>query len=235
VVATDPEEFLGRDHADAHGDSPALLVKLLHAGEHLPVHCHPDRDFARRHLGCPRGKTEAWIVAGTEGPDPVVHLGFREPMDPRRLAKLVAGQRVEPLLASLKVVPVAAGDTVLVPAGLPHTIGQGVLLAELQEPTDLSVLLEWEGFAVDGPTQGHLGLGFELALGRHGYRGRLSRCGRERPGGLIPAESAGRPGPGRTPCSRWDRPWRQECRTCGRRPPRVHGGLAVAEGAVPEP
>jgi mannose-6-phosphate isomerase len=165
AIEADPEGFLGRDHADAYGASPALLVKLLHAGERLPVHCHPDRDFARRHLGCRWGKTEAWVIAGTEVPEPVVHLGFREAMDAGRLAELVAGQRVEPLLAGLTTVPVAAGDTVLVPAGLPHAIGQGVLLVELQEPTDLSVLLEWEGFAVDGRAQGHLGLGFELALG----------------------------------------------------------------------
>jgi mannose-6-phosphate isomerase len=165
AIEADPEGLLGPDHADAYGASPALLVKLLHAGERLPVHCHPDRDFARRHLGCPWGKTEAWVIAGTEDPEPVVHLGFREAMDAGRLAELVATQRVEPLLASLNTVPVAVGDTVLVPAGLPHAIGQGVLLVELQEPTDLSVLLEWEGFAIDGRAQGHLGLGFELALG----------------------------------------------------------------------
>jgi mannose-6-phosphate isomerase len=54
---------------------------------------------------------------------------------------------------------------VLVPAGMPHAIGQGVLLVELQEPTDFSVLLEWEGFAIDGRADGHLGLGFDVALG----------------------------------------------------------------------
>ena len=165
AIRSDPEGFLGRSHAEAYGDDPALLVKLLHAGERLPVHCHPDRDFARRHLGCRWGKTEAWVIAGTEVPEPVVHLGFRETMGAGRLAELVAGQRVEPLLASINAVPVAVGGTVLVPAGLPHAIGQGVLLVELQEPTDLSVLLEWEGFAIDGRAQGHLGLGFELALG----------------------------------------------------------------------
>jgi mannose-6-phosphate isomerase len=165
AIAADPEGFLGRRHAEVYGDSPALLVKLLHAGERLPVHCHPDRDFARRHLGCPWGKTEAWVIAGTDGPEAVVHLGFREPMGPGRLAELVDGQRVEPLLASLNAVPVAGGDTVLVPAGLPHAIGRGVLLVELQEPTDFSVLLEWEGFAIDGRRDGHIGLGFQLALG----------------------------------------------------------------------
>jgi mannose-6-phosphate isomerase len=199
AVAADPEGFLGREHAAAYGDSPALLVKLLHAGERLPVHCHPDRGFARRHLDCPWGKTEAWVIAGTEGPEAVVHLGFREAMDQGRLAGLVDGQRVEALLASLNAVPVAVGDTVLVPAGLPHAIGQGVLLVELQEPTDFSVLLEWEGFAVDGRRDGHLGLGFELALGcvdRSGWsRERLAglRGGRgpDRPGveRLFPAEA----------------------------------------------
>jgi len=199
AVAADPEGFLGREHAEAYGDSPALLVKLLHAGERLPVHCHPDREFARRHLDCPWGKTEAWVIAGTEGPEAVVHLGFREAMDPGRLAGLVAGQRVEPLLAGLNAVPVAVGDTVLVPAGLPHAIGQGVLLVELQEPTDLSVLLGWEGFAIDGRRHGHLGLGFELALGcvdRSAWsQDRLARLrggrGPDRPGveRLFPAEA----------------------------------------------
>ena len=199
AIGSDPDGFLGRRHAEAYGDDPALLVKLLHAGERLPVHCHPDRGFARRHLGCPWGKTEAWVILGGDGPDPVVHLGFREDMDPARLAGLVEAQRVEALLAALNAVPVAAGDTVLVPAGMPHAIGQGVLLVELQEPTDFSVLLEWEGFAIDGRAEGHLGLGFDLALGcvdRAGWSpARLERLrrgrGPVRPGAerLFPAEA----------------------------------------------
>jgi mannose-6-phosphate isomerase len=199
AVSADPEGFLGRRHAEAYGDDPALLVKLLHAGERLPVHCHPDRGFARRHLGCPWGKTEAWVVVGVDGPDPLVHLGFGEDMDPARLAGLVQAQRVDELLGGLNAVPVAAGDTVLVPAGMPHAIGQGVLLVELQEPTDFSVLLEWEGFAIDGRADGHLGLGFDLALGavdRGGWSpARLDRLrsgrGPVRPGAerLFPAEA----------------------------------------------
>jgi mannose-6-phosphate isomerase len=190
AVQADPEGFLGPRHAERYGDNPALLVKLLHAGERLPVHCHPDRDFARRHLDCPWGKTEAWVITATQVPEPVVHLGFREAIDPRRLDELVEGQQTETLLASLNTLPVAPGDAVLVPAGVPHAIGEGVLLVELQEPTDFSVLLEWEGFAVDGRRDGHLGLGFELALGcvdRSGWGpAELERLrGRERPGDRI--------------------------------------------------
>jgi mannose-6-phosphate isomerase len=88
---------------------------------------------------------------------------------------------------------------VLVPAGVPHAIGEGVLLVELQEPTDFSVLLEWAGFAVDGRQQGHLGLGFDVALrcvDRSGWGvGELDRLrrgrGPVRPGveRLLPAEA----------------------------------------------
>ncbi|MEY3650462.1 MAG: hypothetical protein RL370_1165, partial [Actinomycetota bacterium] len=56
---------------------------------------------------------------------------------------------------------VSVGDAILVPAGVAHAIDAGIFLLELQEPTDLSALLEWEGFAVDGIKDGHLGLGFE--------------------------------------------------------------------------
>ena len=52
----------------------------------------------------------------------------------------------------------------LCPAGVPHAIGSGVFLVEVQEPTDFSVLLEYEGFALDGPADGHLKLGYDLAL-----------------------------------------------------------------------
>ena len=52
------------------------------------------------------------------------------------------------MLAALHQVPVAAGDVLFVPAGTLHTIGAGILLVELQEPSDMSVVLEWERFGV---------------------------------------------------------------------------------------
>jgi len=52
----------------------------------------------------------------------------------------------------------------MVPAGQLHAIGAGVLVLEVQEPEDLSILLEWYGFDIDGTEAGHLGLGFDTAL-----------------------------------------------------------------------
>jgi mannose-6-phosphate isomerase len=165
AVAGDPVAFLGPEHVERHGADPALLVKLLDAGERLPVHCHPNRAFSRRHLDCPYGKTEAWIVIETRDERPTVHLGFRHDVPAETLAGWVARQETEAILGALHDVPVAPGDSVLVPAGMPHAIGAGVFVVELEEPTDLSVLLEWEDFAIDGSADGHLGLGFDVALG----------------------------------------------------------------------
>lgn len=68
------------------------------------------------------------------------------------------------MLALVNRVEVVAGDVVFVPAGVLHAIGEGVLLVELQEPEDLSILLEWRGFELDGERDGHLGVGFDRAL-----------------------------------------------------------------------
>jgi mannose-6-phosphate isomerase len=164
AVAADPEAFFGAGHARRYGADPALLVKLLDAGERLPVHCHPSRSFAQQHLGSPYGKTEAWLIVEARGPRPSVHLGFRADVEPDTLAGWVARQDRKSLLEALHELRVAPGDCIFVPAGLPHAIGEGVFLVELQEPSDLSVLLESTGFEVDGARDGHLGIGFEVAL-----------------------------------------------------------------------
>ena len=66
--------------------------------------------------------------------------------------------------ARTNVLRVKPGDTVFVPAGIPHAVGEGILIVELQEPTDLSVLMEWANLDIDGRRDGHLGLGFDRAL-----------------------------------------------------------------------
>ena len=164
AVVERPDAWLGPEHVAAFGVDTGLLVKLLDAGERLPVHVHPNRSWARNHLGCAYGKTEAWyVVAADEGA--TVHLGFRHDVPADELARAVDTQDSAGLLGAMHERTVSAGDGILVPAGLPHAIGEGVFVVEAQEPTDFSVLLEWTGFDLDGPAEGHLGLGFDTALG----------------------------------------------------------------------
>ena len=159
AVEADPEGYLGPEHLAAYGADPGLLVKLLDAAERLVVHCHPDRAFARTHLGCAHGKTEAWVVLeAREGAQ--VHLGFRREVAREELDAWVADQDVDAMLEALHHLPVGEGTAVLVPPASRMRSATGSSSSSFQEPTDFSVMLEQGGF-----TGGDLGLGFEVALG----------------------------------------------------------------------
>ena len=162
ALAADPVAWLGAEHAAWFGADPGVLVKLLDAGQRLPVHVHPDRAFARSHLASPYGKSEAWIVLDA-APEATVRLGFTRDVARDELARWVAEQDVAALVNATNELPVAAGDVLFCPAGAPHAIGTGILLVELQEPTDFSVLLEQDGFPV-ASEDALLRLPFELAL-----------------------------------------------------------------------
>jgi mannose-6-phosphate isomerase len=172
AIAEDPDSWLGGRHVARFGETPALLVKLLDPVERILVHAHPDRAFAAEHLGSQFGKTEAWIVLETRAETAEAFVGLREEVEPALFRDWIAGQDVASLLGSLNHLTLRSGDLVYVPAGVPHAIGGGMLIAELQEPTDFSLICEWQGFPVR-PEDAHLGLGWDMALqaldlGAHG-------------------------------------------------------------------
>jgi mannose-6-phosphate isomerase len=162
AIAADPEAWLGADHVARYGDDPALLTKLLDAGQRLPVHLHPGRALAARELGLRHGKTEAWIIVEAE-PGAAVWVGFADAVDESTVRDWMRAQDGAAMLAAMRELPVAAGDVIFVPAGTPHAIGEGILLVELQEPTDLSVCLEWEAFGLTDE-QARLGMKWDVAL-----------------------------------------------------------------------
>jgi mannose-6-phosphate isomerase len=151
-----------RKHPELWG-TPNLLVKLLDPVERLPVHAHPDRDFALRELGADYGKTEAWIVVDTRAPQAEVWLGLRESVSRGQYREWIDEQNTDALLESLNSLTVRTGDVIFVPAGVPHAIGAGALLVEVQEPSDLSIICEWQGFPI-APENTHLGLGWDRAI-----------------------------------------------------------------------
>ena len=74
AVVKNPVAWLGQAHVDAFGADTRLLVKLLDAGQRLPVHAHPHVSFASEHLGRAHGKAEAWYILSRG----FVYLGLRE-------------------------------------------------------------------------------------------------------------------------------------------------------------
>lgn len=163
LVVADPAGWVGQDHAlRADAGDTGLLVKLLDAGQRLPVHVHPDRSFARSHLACPYGKTEAWVVLDAE-PGAVVHLGWSVDVDPAELAERRDVQDGAWMLERMNRIEVRRGDGIVVPAGQVHALGEGVFVLEAQEPTDWSILLEWS-VTTETRDGSHLGLGFDAVM-----------------------------------------------------------------------
>jgi mannose-6-phosphate isomerase len=176
AVAADPEAWLGPELARELGE-PGLLVKLLDAGERLPVHCHPTREVARAKLDSRFGKNEGWIVLAAE-PGAPIWLGFSRPVGDDELRRWIEAQDAEAMLEAMNRIEVARREVYYVPAGLPHSIGPGVTIVELQEPTSFSILAEYRRFGLDDE-QATLGLGWDAAracFDRGGYdSGRLTR------------------------------------------------------------
>lgn len=167
LIAANRWNWMGVNTAPHGPGDNGLLVKLLDAGQRLPVHVHPDRSFAAAHLGCPYGKTEAWYVLATDAlsgdAGPSVWLGWTDDIDPDELGRRVDAQDGAWMLARMHRVAVRPGDGILVPGGTAHAIGAGVFVAEVQEPTDQSILLEWS-ITTSSREESHLGLGFSTAL-----------------------------------------------------------------------
>src|ERR687887_1062582 len=176
AVAQEPEAWLGPAHVERFGVTTGLLVKLLDPAERILVHTHPDRAFAASHLGSEFGKTEAWIVLATREGAGEAFVGLREAVEPAEYREWIERQDVERLLGSLNHVPLRAGDVVYVPAGVPHAIGGGVLIAELQEPTDFSIICEWKGYPIP-PEAADLGIGWDAALAAPDLRARARVLG----------------------------------------------------------
>jgi len=127
-----------------HSDSPELgiLCKFLDSAIRLPLQCHPDRAFARKYCGSEYGKTESWFILGTReinGEKPYILLGFKPGIDRAAFREAVLKQDIAQLVAMFHKIEVKAGDAFFIPGRLPHAIGSGVLMLEVQEPTDLVV------------------------------------------------------------------------------------------------
>lgn len=138
LLAADPRRALGRMSYN-NKEGVGVLCKFLDSAVRLPIQCHPDRAFASEHYNSEHGKAESWIVLDTreiDGEQPYLLLGFKPDVNPSAFKKAVRNQDVSVMVNSLHRIPVAPGDIYFIPGRVPHAIGAGVFLLEVQEPTD---------------------------------------------------------------------------------------------------
>ncbi len=116
-----------------------LLVKFLDAQDVLSVQVHPDPETCRR-MGKGDPKTECWYIIQAE-PGAVIYKGLKKGVTRERFAKAIQNGTTADLLAA---VPVQSGQCHFIPAGTVHSLGAGLLIAEVQTPSDTTYrVFDW--------------------------------------------------------------------------------------------
>jgi len=133
VVTEHPEAILGRAvNAKYQGQLP-LLVKFIDAQRDLSIQVHPNDEMAQREHG-KMGKSEMWYVIKAT-PDAHLYAGFKQHIDAEEYRRRIADGTITEVLADH---PVKAGDVFYLPAGRVHAICGGILLAEVQQSSDVT-------------------------------------------------------------------------------------------------
>ena len=123
-----------------------LLIKLLDANQWLSVQVHPDDRYALEHEG-ELGKTEMWVVLHAR-PGAELIYGLKAGVTPEAFRRAVAEDRVAELLHRVQVRP---GDVIFVPPGTVHSLGPGIIVAEIQQNSDVTYrIYDWGRVGPDG-------------------------------------------------------------------------------------
>lgn len=132
-------ELVGEKNYEKYGLGFPLLIKFIDAQDNLSVQVHPNDELAQRKYG-QSGKTEMWHVIASE-PGSGLYVGFNKTVSKAQFEEAIANGTVEEVL---QFYPVQPGDTFMIPAGTVHAIGKGVLLAEIQQPSDITFrVFDW--------------------------------------------------------------------------------------------
>lgn len=129
AVLREHPEYLG----ERVGEELPILIKFIDAEKNLSVQVHPDDDYARKYEN-QRGKAEMWYVLDAKPGAKLVH-GFSHPVTKELLREAVKSGNLSKHLQKVRVSP---GDVFFIPPGTVHAIGEGLLIAEIQENSDVT-------------------------------------------------------------------------------------------------
>ena len=134
-VLKEHTEYLGT-HPKVNGELP-ILIKLIDAGRDLSVQVHPDDIYAKNYENGQLGKTEMWYVLDADKNAKLIY-GLRHDVDINTLRKSIENNTIEKYLQKISV---KKNDVFYIDAGVIHAIGAGILVAEIQENSNLTYRL----------------------------------------------------------------------------------------------
>ena len=158
VIAMNPEGILGEQVARKYDNKLPLLVKFIDAKKDLSIQVHPNDEMAKR-VHNKSGETEMWYVIDAE-PGSCLYAGFKEHISPYEYRKRIEDGSIEEVLARHEV---KTGDVFFIPAGRVHAICGGILLAEVQQSSDVTYrIFDYNRPGMDGkPRELHTELAAE--------------------------------------------------------------------------
>tara|TARA_B100000989_G_scaffold298308_1_gene287006 strand:- start:142 stop:1116 length:975 start_codon:yes stop_codon:yes gene_type:complete len=125
--------LVGKAVYEEHGTTFPLLIKFIDAQQDLSIQVHPNDELAKYRHNC-LGKTEMWYVIDAE-PDANIIVGFSESLNVIQFLDIVKNNRLMSVLNKERVKP---HDVFFIPAGRVHTIGKGLIIAEIQQTSDVT-------------------------------------------------------------------------------------------------
>lgn len=145
LIQQAPEQMLGEKHAAEYGANQGVLAKIIDSAERLSIQVHPDHDFSERWFHSRYGKTECWYIMDAHNignTEPYLLMGFRPGVTREQWEEYFNKQDIEGMIGCLQKIKPKAGEVWLVRGGVPHAIGPGCCLVEIQEPTDYTLRSE---------------------------------------------------------------------------------------------
>lgn len=127
------EAFVGKQNYEVFGDQFPLLIKFIDASKDLSVQVHPNDTLAqKRHKS--NGKTEMWYIMQADKNARLI-LGFDKKINENKYRDLLEQKKI---MTVLNEIPVKKGDSFFINTGTVHAIGAGILLAEIQQTSDIT-------------------------------------------------------------------------------------------------
>jgi deoxyribose-phosphate aldolase len=190
AIEADPKAILGSRHMEINGPQLGFLVKLLDAERQLSLQSHPNREYAKTFFNSDYGKEESWYIIGMRddvAEPPYVYLGFKEGVTREMFEAAYNEQDIATLESYCHKIQVELGDAFFIKAGVPHAVGPGCFLVEVQEPSDITVGWRKPVSGTDAEQETHKqillgcyaydGAGAEENLGRYRIPPRIIRRG----------------------------------------------------------
>lgn len=172
-----PNEILGKKVNEKYQGKLPILVKFLDAKRDLSIQVHPDEEMAQRVHG-KRGKSEMWYVIDADTDSHLI-VGFNREISLEEYHRRIAEGTITEVLADHKVKP---GDVFFIPAGCVHALCGGIMVAEVQQSSDVTYrIFDYNRPGLDGkPRELHTelaaeALNFHIGNNRIDY-GRKDNC-----------------------------------------------------------